>query len=97
MQDHEICDAVHKHRRVQFWYRGGLRKAEPYAYGVGDGGRPLLRAYQVSGHSHSAAQGWKLFHVEEIREFTTLDEQFEGPREGYMRNDPTMTKIYCEL
>jgi len=35
--------------------------------------------------------------VDEIREFTALEEIFEGPRDGYMRNDPTMTKIYCEL
>jgi hypothetical protein len=41
--------------------------------------------------------GWKLFHVDEIREFTAMEEIFEGPRDGYMRNDPTMTKIYCEL
>jgi hypothetical protein len=41
--------------------------------------------------------GWKLFQADEIREFTALEETFEGPREGYMRNDPTMTKIYCEL
>ena len=30
-------------------------------------------------------------------EFTTLENVFGDPREGYMRNDPTMTKIYCEL
>jgi len=97
MEDREICDAVHKRRRVRLWYRGGLRTVEPYAYGVADGGHPVLRAYQVSGYSRSREQGWKLFRVDEIKEFTPLDENFTGPQPGYMRNDPTMTKIYCEL
>jgi hypothetical protein len=97
MEDHEICQAIHHRRCLQFWYRGGTRKVEPYAYGVSDGGHPILRAYQVEGHSHSRSQGWKLFQAEEIREFEVLDETFEAPRAGYMRNDPTMTKIYCEL
>jgi hypothetical protein len=26
-----------------------------------------------------------------------LEEGFEEPRLGYMRNDPTLTKIFCEL
>lgn len=56
-----------------------------------------MRAYQVSGRSPSHEQGWKLFHVDEISDFAALQETFEAPRAGYMRNDPTMTKIYCEL
>jgi predicted DNA-binding transcriptional regulator YafY len=97
MEEHEICDAIHKRRRVRFWYRGGLRTVEPYAYGVSDGGHPILRAYQLSGYSPSRETGWKLFRVDEIEEFTVIDESFEAPRAGYMRTDPTMTKIYCEL
>ncbi len=97
MEEHEICDAIHKRRRVRFWYRGGIRIVQPYAYGVAAGGHPILRAYQVSGYSRSGEHGWKLFRVDEIKEFTTLDETFEGLQEGYMRNDPTMMKIYCEL
>lgn len=97
MEDHEICQAIHKRQRLRFWYRGGIRTVEPYASGVGDNGRPLLRAYQVSGHSRSREQGWKLFQVDEIHEFAVLPETFVEPQAGYMRNDPTMTKIYCEI
>ena len=97
MEDFEICDAIHKRRRVSLWYRGGVRTVEPYAFGADDGGHPILRAYQVSGYSQSRAAGWKLFRVDEIREFTVLAETFERPHDGYMRNDPTMIKIYCEL
>lgn len=97
MEEHEICDAIHRRRRARIWYRGGYRVVEPHAFGVGDGGGAYLRAYQVSGHTHSAEQGWKLFHLEEIEEFKALEETFAGSRAGYMRNDPNMTKIYCEL
>jgi hypothetical protein len=26
-----------------------------------------------------------------------LEETFDAPLTGYMRNDPTMTVVYCEL
>jgi hypothetical protein len=97
MEDHEICQAIHHRRCLQFWYRGGIRTVEPYAYGVSEGGHPVLRAYQIADDRDSHAQGWNLFQAEEIREFTVLEETFQIPREGYMRNDPSMTKIYCEL
>lgn len=97
MQDHEICDAIHQHRCVRVWYRGGYRLIEPHAFGISEGGHPVLRAYQLSGHSHSRPCGWKLLRTEEIEEFTVQGETFTAPREGYMRNDPAMTTIYCEL
>lgn len=97
MEDREICDAIHRHQRLRIWYRGGWRIVEPYAFGVADGGSPILRAYQISGHSLSREVGWKLFKVEEIEEFSVESETFEAPRAGYMRNDPSMTTIYCEL
>jgi predicted DNA-binding transcriptional regulator YafY len=93
----EIYTAIHERRRLRFTYDSGTRVVEPYAYGVGDGGRELLRAYQISGFSRSRERGWKLFHVDEMTDITLLEGTFEGPRLGYMRNDPSMTKIYCEL
>lgn len=97
MEEHEICDAIHRHHRIRFWYRGGVRTVEPYAYGIMEGGDPILRAYQVSGYSRSRSEGWKLFHVADISDFAVLAERFDSPKEGYMRNDPAMSKIYCEL
>jgi hypothetical protein len=97
MEDYEICNAIHKRHRLKIWYRGGERIIEPYAFGAGDGGAPLLRAYQTSGYSRSRATGWKLFHVAEIEQFTVLEETFDAPRTGYMRNDPALVKINCEV
>lgn len=35
--------------------------------------------------------------MDEIEEFKAFDESFAGPRPGYIRNDPSMTRICCEL
>jgi hypothetical protein len=32
-----------------------------------------------------------------MHEIEILEEGFQKPRLGYMRNDPTMTKVFCEL
>jgi len=93
----EICTAIHKRRLLQFYCEPGDRVVEPYAYGVGPGGRELLRAYQRAGQSHSREEGWKVFHVDELQDIFILDDGFEAPRLGYMRNDPSMAKIYAEL
>lgn len=93
----EICAAIHGHRLLGFTYRAMARTVQPYAYGVDAGGHPVLRAYQVAGESHTGVPAWKLFRVEEVTDLRTLDETFAEPREGYMRNDPAMTKVYCEL
>jgi predicted DNA-binding transcriptional regulator YafY len=92
----EICAAIRKRRRLRFRYGGGLRTVEPYAYGACET-HELLRAYQVSGFSPSRERGWKLFRVEEIAEIQDLDEKFAEPRQGYMRNDPCLEVIYCEV
>ena len=97
-KEHRICDAIHQRRQVKLTYRGGgPRIVEPYACGISDGAHPILRAYQLSGDSPTRDHGWKLFHLEDISHFEILEDGFDEPRVGYMRNDPTMTKIYCEV
>lgn len=93
----DICDAIHRRRLLQFSYEPSIRLVEPYAYGIDNGGHELLRAYQVSGDSFSREEGWKLFHVEKMSDIVALDKTFADPRLGYMRNDPTMIRFYCEL
>jgi hypothetical protein len=94
----DICTAIHVRKLLRITYRGGARVVEPYAYGTDAGGAEILRGYQISGHSESgASRAWKLFRVGEIGEVQVLDETFARPRKGYMRNDPSMTSIYCEI
>ncbi len=92
-----ICDAIHKHRLLRFFYNPAERLVEPHAYGVGDGEHELLRAYQISGGSASREVGWKLFRVAEMMEIAMTDIEFVAPRDGYMRNEPSMVQVYCEL
>jgi hypothetical protein len=91
-----ICEAIHKRRQLRIAYGGGQRVIEPYVYGASEA-HELLRAYQVSGFSLSRERGWKIFHVEDITEIAMLDEQIGEPRQGYMRNDPCMEVVYCEI
>ena len=91
-----ICDAIHKRCRMSIWYRGGERVIEPYVYGSSET-HELLRAYQISGFSPSRERGWKLFLVEEISKIEVLDEHFDKPQRGYMRNDPCMEVVYGEV
>ncbi|HEX9836706.1 MAG TPA: WYL domain-containing protein [Alphaproteobacteria bacterium] len=94
----DICDAIHKRKRLRLTYRGGARVVEPYAYGTDAGGAEILRGYQLSGHSESGApRAWKLFRVAEIGEVAVLEDTFPGPRQGYLRNDPSMSSVYCEI
>lgn len=92
----DICRAIHHRQRLRFYYDGGTRVVEPYAYGACET-HELLRAYQLSGFSRSRERGWKLFRVEEISDIELLDERFEEPQAGYMRNDPCLEVVYCEL
>jgi hypothetical protein len=95
--DVDICNAIHHRKRLEFVYRECIRIVEPYAYGVGPSGHPLLRAYQVSGEAKTGVPAWKLFRMEEVTEIIVRDDGFSEPNPGYQRNDPAMTKIYCEL
>lgn len=51
----------------------------------------------MSGFSPTHSRGWKLFRVEEIAGIAILDERFDEPQPGYMRNDPCMEVVYCEI
>jgi predicted DNA-binding transcriptional regulator YafY len=93
----DLTTAIHGKRLIRFRYRDHERIVEPYAFGADDGSFPILRAYQTGGTSGSRDHGWKLFRVDEIKALEVLEETFDTPRTGYMRNDPTMTKIYCEI
>jgi len=94
--NHTICTAIHGRRRLKLVSGGGERVVEPYCYGACET-HELLRAYQMSGFSPTHSRGWKLFRVEEIAGIAILDERFDEPQPGYMRNDPCMEVVYCEI
>ena len=94
-----LATAITNWQRMQIWYDPGLRTIEPHTYGINMHDNELLRAYQLSGASKSGEQPhWKLFRVDRIESVTLLPENFDGPRDGYVRDDSAMNQlIFAEL
>jgi hypothetical protein len=71
---------------------------EPHTYGLDKKGHPALRAYQLRGGSDSGEYvGWKIFHVDEIRNLSVQQEYFAHARLEYKRNDSAFTFVYAQL
>ena len=93
-----ICFAIQAKRIIAFNYDGGLRKIEPYCYGLTKKGNEVLRAFQISGSSRSGNPiGWKLFTLSKISNLKILDETFHSIRRDYNPNDSVMSKIFCKI
>ncbi len=93
-----IALAIQNHNLLSFTYDGFPREVEPHCLGIDKKGHPALRAYQVAGGSESGKYvGWKIFHVNEIRNLHVLSKTFQQPRQGYKRGDKDMRQIQAEL
>ncbi len=93
-----IKTAIQNKQLLSFSYDGFSRTVEPHTYGLDKKGHPALRAYQIRGGSESGEYiGWKIFHVNEIRSLSLLQENFAHSRSGYKRNDPFFNSIYAQL
>ena len=97
--DTRICEAIQEQKFLQIYYEDGYRIVEPHAYGENTKGHELLRAYQVQGSSESGEyRGWKLFRIDEMHSIHVLNDNFDGPRQGYRRDDSALNlTIYCQL
>lgn len=93
-----IVSAIQHQQLLSFTYDGFARVVEPHCYGVDGKGHYALRAYQVRGGSESGEYaGWKLFHVQEMRQVSVLPERFAAPRPGYKRGDKVFVRIDAQL
>lgn len=93
-----IASAIKKHNLLSFTYDGFIREVEPHCLGIDKKGHPALRAYQVAGGSESGEYvGWKIFHVNGIKNLQVLNKIFQQPRQGYKRGDKDMIRIQTEL
>ena len=94
----KICSAIRGKKIIAFYYDGGLRRIEPYCYGVTKKNNEVLRAFQISGYSRSRKPiGWKLFSVSKISNLKILDETFQSIRREYNPKDPVMSRIFCRI
>lgn len=93
-----IASAIQNLQLLSFTYDGYSRVVEPHTYGIDTKGHAALRAYQVRGGSESGEYvGWKLFHVNEMRGLTVLQEHFVGARPKYKRSDSAFLTIHVQL
>lgn len=94
----QIKNSIQNKQLLSFTYDGYHRVVEPYTYGIDKKGHPALRAYQIRGGSASGEYaGWKIFHVNEMRNQSTIPEHFTSARPEYNPNDSAFIRIYAQL
>jgi predicted DNA-binding transcriptional regulator YafY len=93
-----IASAIRDRKILSFNYDGFNREVEPHCLGIDKKGHPALRAYQIAGGSESGEYvGWKMFHLNEIKNLRVLEKAFESPRREYKRGDKDMIQIQAEV
>ncbi|WP_417414931.1 WYL domain-containing protein [Hoeflea sp.] len=86
-----LKNAIESREMVRLHYDPGERIVEPHALGYGKDGQLLLRAFQVSGASHSGdTSNWKLFRLDRMASASGSGQSFSGPRDDYRQNDSAM-------
>jgi hypothetical protein len=92
------CEALQKQKCLELRYEGLTRIVEVHAVGVSGNGTEFMRVWQVLGGSHSgAAEGWKLMRLDDARSPRITEFDSAAPRDGYVRDDPLLDKIYCQV
>ncbi|MFC1809016.1 hypothetical protein ACFL3D_02695 [Candidatus Omnitrophota bacterium] len=83
---------------VEFYYHGGMRRVEPYAYGVHkESGNEVVSAYQIGGYSKSKKMlRWRMYLLKNIKDVRLTDEIFDlSNRPHYQPKDSRMSLVYC--
>ena len=92
--------AVQQRKIITFKYDDDEkpRTVEPFIHGKSEGGKLLLRGFQVKGSSDSAEEsGWKLFDVEKMKEVKITGRGFAPKRDKYNAKDEAMKEIYVAI
>ncbi|MFA6255874.1 MAG: hypothetical protein WC606_01700 [Candidatus Absconditabacterales bacterium] len=92
-----ICDAIHSKNLVGFVYKQKYRIVEPRLVGISFTGKYQLRSYQVRGDSSEKLPGWRLFDLDDIKNFEILSDSFSSYRRDYNPNDKDMKQIVCRI
>ena len=93
-----LKEAISTGAIVEFYYYGGVRRVEPYAYGIHKvTTNGVLSAYQVGGYSRSKKSlRWRLYLIKNIKDVRISDEKFNiSNRPRYTPNDSRMSIVYC--
>lgn len=97
MNIEHLTSAVEDRKVLAFEYDDQPRLVEPHAIGLNKKQQLVMRGYQVTGGSATASEGWKLFTLDKVDHFHTLDLTSHAPRAGYKAGDKGMVQILAEL
>ena len=97
IMDRQICAAIASKRHIVFSYDGLPREIEPHAHGTSSKGKEVVKGFQTDGQSSSGPLGWRLWDVGKMESFRVSESEFSDMRPGYVRGDPQMHPVHCEL
>jgi predicted DNA-binding transcriptional regulator YafY len=84
-----IADAIEHRRALELRYKDVERKVLPHIFGIVGNAELALSAWQVSG----TGQGWRLFHLSDIRKLSETEQTFRRTAPGYNADDPAFSRI----
>jgi len=92
------CEALNAARCLELRYDRYTRVVEVHAAGRNRLGEAVMLVWQVEGGSNSGTStGWRRLKLDEIPSASLTNQASAAPREGYLRNDPTIPRILCQV
>jgi hypothetical protein len=92
------CEALNSARCLELRYDGYTRVVEVHAAGRNKLGEAVMLVWQIAGGSSSGTStGWRRLKLDEVRSAALTSQASAAPREGYLRNDPTIARILCQV
>lgn len=96
--DATICEAIAEMRCLRIKYHDHDRIIEPHVLGSDRLGNDILCAFLIGGFTQSPGPPyWRLYKVSQIKSAVKLEQHFNGPRDGYNREDHRMVRIHCRI
>lgn len=103
-----ITNAIENRFVVNIYYAGdnttnkGYRDVEIHKYGLTNSGNEAISAWQRKGASDTPDNlpGWRLFLVDNIKNWAVKSERFDAPRQGYnpsTTRDGILSKIFMTV
>jgi hypothetical protein len=91
-------EAMQSGRCVELGYDGHRRVVEVHAVGYTRLAEPMMLVWQVrSTQPGSKAPGWRWLKLADIKGAVLSEQRSKAPREGYLRNDKTLTRIVDQV
>ena len=92
-----IIDAINSRCLLVFTYEGYPRVVEPYAYGLSQESKEMLRCFQTGGGSDSEpVVGWRLIDLDRAQFVSATNQHFSGTRPQYVKGDKDISNVFCE-